>query len=68
MIVCVVLTGIPPRAVPMSISAPDVSAQKPPTGFSRVMPMPIVLTIRQPPASVPSPIAACADSTTQKGT
>ena len=28
-IVCVVLTGIPNTAVPISVKAPDVSAQKP---------------------------------------
>ena len=38
--------------------APPVSAQKPPTGLSLVRPMPIVLTMRQPPNSVPRPIAA----------
>jgi hypothetical protein len=31
-IVWVVLTGIPATAVPISISDPAVSAQKPPTG------------------------------------
>ena len=47
-IVCVVLTGMPPTAVPMSITAPAVSAQKPPTGRSLVSRIPMVLTIRQP--------------------
>src|SRR6266571_2692652 len=54
--VWVVLTGMPPAAVPMSISAPAVSAQNPPTGRSLVSRIPMVLTIRQPPARVPSPI------------
>ena len=48
--------------------APPVSAQKPPTGFSFVMRMPMVLTMRQPPDSVPSPIAAWHASTTHSGT
>src|SRR5262249_51535076 len=55
--VCVVLTGMPPTAVPISMSAPAVSAQKPPTGRSWVIRIPIVFTIRQPPAMVPRPIA-----------
>src|SRR5262245_53269799 len=58
--VWVVLTGMPATAVPISMIEPAVSAQKPPTGFSLVMPIPIILTIRQPPARVPSPIAAWA--------
>jgi len=33
-----------------------VSAQNPPAGFSFVIRVPIVLTIRQPPESVPSAI------------
>ena len=48
--------------------APPVSAQKPPTGFSLVMRIPIVRTMRQPPVSVPRPIAAWHASTTQSGT
>ena len=47
--------------------APPVSAQKPPTGFSLVIFCPIVFTIRQPPNSVPSAIAAWQESTTQNG-
>src|SRR6185436_18310939 len=66
--VWVVLTGIPPIAVPISITAPAVSAQNPPIGRSLVSRIPTVLTIRQPPAKVPSPIAACAARITQKGT
>ena len=44
------------------------SAATPPTGWSRVIVEPIVLTIRQPPVSVPSPMAMWADSTTHSGT
>ena len=40
-----------------SVTAPPVSAQKPPTGFNLVMRWPIVLTMRQPPNSVPRPMA-----------
>src|ERR1035441_6145777 len=35
--VCVVLTGIPARAVANRVMAPALSAQKPPTGFSFVI-------------------------------
>ena len=49
---------MPASAVPMSVMAPAVSAQKPPTGRSLVMRIPIVFTIRQPPAIVPSASAA----------
>ena len=48
--------------------APPVSAQKPCAGVRRVIFEPIVWTIRQPPNSVPSAIAAWQDSTTQNGT
>jgi hypothetical protein len=68
LMVCVVLTGMPPRAVPISVMAPAVSAQNPPTGRSFVIRIPMVFTMRQPPAIVPRPSAACAESTTQKGT
>ena len=55
--VCVVETGTP-RAVAMnSVAAPPVSAQNPPTGLSLVMRWPMVLTMRQPPNSVPRPMA-----------
>jgi hypothetical protein len=59
---------MPAMAVPISVSAPAVSAEKPPTGRSFVIRMPMVFTIRQPPASVPSAIAACAARITQVGT
>src|SRR5213079_3510370 len=36
-IVCVVLTGIPARAVPKRVRAPALSAQNPPKGFSLVI-------------------------------
>src|SRR6185436_15052126 len=55
--VCVVETGTPSALAPNSAIAPAVSAQNPPTGWSRVMRMPMVSTMRQPPESVPSPIA-----------
>ena len=58
LIVWVVLTGMPPMAVPMSVTAPAVSAEKPPTGRSLVIRMPMVFTMRQPPARVPRPMAA----------
>jgi len=50
-----------------SVIAPLAEAQNPPTGFSLVIRMPMVLTMRQPPKSVPRPIAAWQASTTQKG-
>ena len=43
---------------PNSVIAPAVSAQKPPTGWSLVILLPMVFTMRQPPNSVPSAIAA----------
>lgn len=67
-IVWVVLTGMPKWAVPMSVIAPAVSAEKPPKGVSLVMRWPIVLTTRQPPAMVPQPIAMWQVIMTQKGT
>ena len=55
-------------AVLSSVMAPAVSAQKPPTGRSLVIRIPIVFTMRQPPLIVPRASAACAASTTQNGT
>src|SRR5438128_1146574 len=49
------------------VAAPPVSAQKPCIGVSRVLLSPMVRTIRQPPISVPSAIAAWHASTTQNG-
>jgi hypothetical protein len=57
-IVCVVDTGTPRYVAPNSVIAPPVSAQKPCIGVRRVIFEPIVCTMRQPPNSVPSPIAA----------
>src|SRR6185503_14717760 len=65
--VCVVDTGVPVRVTYASVIAAPVSAQKPPIGRSFVISEPIVCTIRQPPESVPSAIAACAINTTQRG-
>src|SRR5205085_3141670 len=65
--VCVVDTGMPNAVARNRVAAPPVSAQKPPTGLSFVMRVPIVLTMRQPPESVPKLIAACAQRTTHKG-
>ena len=65
--VWVVETGIPAVAEPKRQNAAAVYAQNPPTGLSLVIFMPMVLTMRHPPASVPKPIAACAESTTQNG-
>ena len=59
--VCVVLTGMPSAVAVNSDTAPAVSAAKPPTGCSCVIFEPIVWMMRQPPDSVPSAIAACAD-------
>lgn len=54
-IVCVVLTGIPNTAVPISV-APAVSAEKPYTGFNLANPSPRVLITFQPPVIVPRAI------------
>src|SRR5437870_5302235 len=59
-IVCVVDTGIPNSVAPNNVIEPAVSAQNPPTGRNLVIFDPIVCTMRQPPASVPKAIAACA--------
>ena len=67
-IVWVVETGMPPRVAPTSVSAPAVSAQKPPVGCSLVILEPIVLTIRQPPKRVPSAMAKWLMRITQSGT
>src|SRR5213079_1674142 len=64
-IVCVVETGMPCAAVKNSVAAAAVSALAPPTGWSFVIFDPMVCTILHPPDSVPSAIAACAESTTQ---
>src|SRR5437773_3222860 len=51
-----------------SVMAPLVSAQKPPNGVSLVSRCPIVLTMRQPPDMVPSPMAAPQATMTHAGT
>ena len=56
-IACVVEIGMPQCVAAMIVVAAAVSAQKPPTGCRRVMPEPIVFTIRHPPNIVPSAIA-----------
>jgi hypothetical protein len=55
--VWVVDTGTPSAVARNKVIAPPVSAQKPPTGLSLVMRWPMVLTMRQPPNSVPRPMA-----------
>ena len=55
--VCVVDTGMPSDVAINKAIAPEVCAQKPPEGRMRVMPIPIVRTMRQPPNNVPKPIA-----------
>ena len=63
--VCVVLTGTPSAVARKMAVAPPVSAQNPPKGRSLVIRVPIVFTIRQPPAAVPSAIAEYAANSTQ---
>src|SRR5689334_5643094 len=66
-IVCVVETGTLRNVAVNSVIAPATSAQNPPTGFRCVRPMPIVLTIRQPPTAVPNAIAVYDATNTQYG-
>lgn len=66
--VWVVDTGIPSAVAINNAMAPEVWAQKPPDGRMRVMPMPMVRTMRQPPNSVPKAMATWQDITTQNGT
>src|ERR1043165_3354667 len=66
-IVCVVDTGILRKVAVNSVIAPAISAQNPPTGLRCVSPMPMVLTIRQPPTAVPIAIALYDAITTQVG-
>jgi hypothetical protein len=65
---CVVDTGIPSDVARNRVAAPPLSAQKLCTGVRRVMRVPRVRTMRQPPISVPSPMAAWHVSTSQNGT
>ena len=53
----VVEMGTPPKVAIKMVVAAAASAQKPPTGCNRVIPEPMVLTIRQPPNIVPRAIA-----------
>src|SRR5436190_23188307 len=66
-IVCVVDTGIPNAVAVKSVMEPAASAQKPCTGCSFTILVPIVLTIRQPPESVPSAMAPQAANSTHLG-
>ena len=66
--VWVVETGMPAADVANSVAAAADSAATPPDGWRRVILEPIVFTMRQPPVSVPRPMAVWADSTTQSGT
>lgn len=54
--VCVVLTGMPATVAPMMEQAAAVSALKPPIGWSFVILVPMVLTMRHPPNIVPREI------------
>ena len=65
---CVVETGIPKwEAVPI-IMAAVVSAAKPCTGCSRIILLPSVWMILQPPLIVPNPMTMAQESLTQSGT
>src|SRR4051812_29444420 len=66
--VWVVDTGMPDADAKNSVLAAADSAASPPTGWSRVMREPMVLTIRHPPVSVPNAMAVWAPSTTHSGT
>jgi len=57
-ITCVVLTGIPKWVEKKMLEAAAVSAHTPSIGRNLVIFWPIVLTMRQPPDSVPRAIAA----------
>ncbi len=65
--VCVVDTGIPRAVAVASVIALAVSEQKPLTGLSLVIFMPIVFTIRQPPKHVPSAMTKLHKITTHGG-
>src|SRR5437868_14894400 len=67
-IVWVVETGMPNPVAMNSVIAPPVWAQKPPTGLSLVILMPMVFTILHPAKSVPSAMAAWQLVATQDGT
>src|SRR5215213_5838786 len=65
---CVVLTGSPHMVASCMTDAATVWAANPWIGSIRMILIPIVLMMRQPPAHVPSPIASAAASATQVGT
>src|SRR5690348_14645909 len=67
-IVCRVETGTRGQVARDGVVAPPGSAQKRGTGVSRVMPEPVVCTMRQPANSVRSAIAAWQAIATQNGT
>ena len=50
-----------------NVMAPAVSAENPPMGWSLVILVPMVFTMRQPPNIVPSAMAAWQMMMTQKG-
>jgi len=56
LMVCVVLRGIPKVEASIMTRPEAVSAAKPWTGFSFVIPIPIVRMILHPPQAVPTPI------------
>ena len=66
--VWVVDTGTPNTVANAKVKALAVSEQKPETGLSLVMRMPIVFTIRHPPKQVPNAMTKLHEITTQKGT
>src|SRR5258708_12115522 len=57
--VWVVDTGMPRLVARNRVIAPLAEAQKPPTGFSLVIRMPIVLPIPHPPTPLPTPHPPC---------
>src|SRR3712207_6171367 len=65
---CVVLTGNPHVVASWITAAATVWAANPSTGSIRMIRVPIVRMMRQPPAQVPRPIASAAASATHVGT
>ena len=63
----VVETGAPRAVATKMTAAPEVSAANPCTGWRHRTFRPTVLMIRQPPAAVPSAMAAAHAATTQNG-
>ena len=61
--------AVPVGAIDATLYRDDIALkEKQPLLKQMVIPIPIVLTIRQPPINVPSPIAAWQVMTTQNGT